>query len=250
MFYSLVIQNLNNIQNNIETQYKEIFNNKIKIDNMLSERLKNEKNVTYKLIAENKEVFQHLKSLAIYTPVFLEELWQNPKSISTILLNADKNELKNNLAHFCVHNLYDDTSSSNHYDQQLIYIISLLLKNEVESLKNIKSSFLDDTCCGIILNELSQKKEVQFFFKNILLEIIKKLESTYSSDDILLDENEIRERIQILSLKKEKKIDIGNINEIKMDKINNPNFENMFQKYLFLPIMSSSKSSIYELFVI
>ena len=246
MFYSLVIQNLNNIQNNIETQYKEIFNNKIKIDNMLSERLKNEKNVTYKLIAENKEVFQNLKSLAIYTPVFLEELWQNPKSISTILLNADKNELKNNLAHFCVHNLYDDTSSSNHYDQQLIYIISLLLKNEVESLKNIKSSFLDNTCCGIILNELSQKKEVQFFFKNILLEIIKKLESTYSSDDILLDENEIRQYIQILSIKKEKKIDIGNINEIKIDNSNNPNFEKMFQKYLFLPVNSEELSKSIE----
>ena len=237
---------MKNIQNKIETQYKEIFNKKIKIDNMLSERLKNEKNVTYKLITEDKEISQNLKSLAIYTPVFLRDIWQNPKSISTILLNADKNELKNNLAHFCVHNLYDDISSLNHYDQQLIYIISLLLKNEVESLKDINSSFLDDTCCGIILNELSQKKEVQFFFKNILMEIIKKLESTYSSDDIILDENEIRERIQILSLKKEKNIDIGNISEIKMDKANNQNIENMFQKYLFVPVNSEELSKSLE----
>ena len=237
---------MKNIQNKIETQYKEIFNNKIKIDNMLSERLKNEANVSYKLIAEEKEVSQNLKNLAIYTPVFLRELWQNPKSISTILLNADKKELKNNLAHFCVHNLYDDISSLNHYDQQLIYIISLLLKNEIESLKNINSSFLDDTCCGIILNELSQKKEVQFFFKNILMEIIKKLESTYSSDDIILNENEIRERLQILSLKKEKKIDIGNINEIKIDKDINPNIENMFQKYLFVPVNSEELSKSLE----
>ena len=65
------------------------------------------------------------------------------------------------------------------------------------------------------------------------MEIIKKLESTYSSDDIILNENEIRERLQILSLKKEKKIDIENINEIKIDKDINPNIENMFQKYLF-----------------
>ena len=237
---------MKNIQNKIETQYKEIFNKKIKIDNMLSERFKNENNVTYKLITEDKEISQNLKSLAIYTPVFLRDIWQNPKSISTILLNADKNELKNNLAHFCVHNLYDDISSLNHYDQQLIYIFSLLLKNEVESLKDINSSFLDDTCCGIILNELSQKKEVQFFFKNILMEIIKKLESTYSSDDIILDENEIRERIQILSLKKAKNIDIGNISEIKMDKVNNQNIENMFQKYLFVPVNSEELSKSLE----
>lgn len=163
---------MKNIQSIIETQYIEIINNKIKIDNMLSERLKNESNVTYKLISENKELSQNLKDLFFYTPVFLKEIWQKPKSISTILLKADKNDLKNNLAPFCVHNLYGDISSLNHCDQQLIYIISLLLKNEIESLNNINSPFLDNTCCGIILNELGQKKEVQFFFKNILMEII------------------------------------------------------------------------------
>ena len=123
-------------------------------------------------------------------------------------------------------------SSLNHYDQQLIYIISLLLKNEIESLKNINSSFLDDTCCGIILNEFNQKKEVQFFFKNILMEIIKKLESTYISDDILLDENEIIERVKILKNEKNE-----NINEIKKDNnINNHNIESKFEKYLFMPV--------------
>ena len=230
---------MKNIQSIIETQYVAIFNNKIKIDNMLSERLKNETNVTYKLISENKELSQNLKDLFIYTPAFLKEMWQNPKSISTILLKADKSDLKNNLAHFCVHNLYGDISSLNHCDQQLIYIISLLLKNEIESLNNINSPFLDNTCCGIILNELGQKKEVQFFFKNILMEIIKKLESTYSSDDILLDQNEISERIQVLALKKEKKIDIGNIKEIeKVNKTINQNDEEMLQKCLFSPVNS------------
>ena len=136
------------------------------------------------------------------------ELWKNPSSISTILLNSDIDDIKKYLAPFIVHNIYENISSINHNNEvQLIYIISLILKKEINSLKNIGSSFLNETCAGIILQEFNKKKEVKFFFKNVLLEIIKKLEYIYSSEKILFDPSAIKEDIinNNLPLKKESK---------------------------------------------
>ena len=79
------------------------------------------------------------------------DLWKNPNSISTILLNSDKDDIKKNLAPFIVNHLYENISSLNHHnEEQLIYIIFLILKEEINSLKNIGSSFLNETCAGII----------------------------------------------------------------------------------------------------
>ena len=124
------------------------------------------------------------------------ELWKNPSSISTILLKSDIDDIKKYLAPFIVHNIYENISPLNHHnEEQLIYIISLLLKKEINSLKNIGSSFLNETCAGFILQEFNKKKEVKFFFKNILLEIIKKLEYVYSSEKIIFDPSAITEEI-------------------------------------------------------
>ena len=125
----------------------------------------------------------------------MEQLWQSPKSVATILLQADIEEIKIYLSHFIVHNLYSNISTLNQKDEQLIYIVTLLLEKEISSLKNINSSFLIETCCGIILEEFNKKKEVKLFFKTILLEIIKKLETKYSSENIILEPTEIVEEL-------------------------------------------------------
>ena len=41
------------------------------------------------------------------------ELWENPRTLSTILLNADIDDIKKNLAPFIVHNIYENISSLN-----------------------------------------------------------------------------------------------------------------------------------------
>jgi hypothetical protein len=71
-----------------------------------------------------------------------------------MLLNADINDIKENLANFIVHNLYNNINN----DVQIIYIITLILKKEIKNLNN------NETCCGTILKELSKKKELKFFF--------------------------------------------------------------------------------------
>ena len=157
---------------------------------MISERI--QKDEMFKLLTEPEEHNKILGNINIYVPEFLHQLWKNPKSIATILLKADKTKKKKNLAHFIVHNLYDNISSLSHKDEQLIYIITLLLKEEIKSLKNINNSFFSDKRCGIILEELNKKKEVKSFFKIIILDIFKKLENTYSSEDILLNPKQIK----------------------------------------------------------
>jgi hypothetical protein len=150
--------------------------------------------IIYRLIADQDKQNKILGTINMYIPKFMVELWNNPWSISKILLNSDIDDLKKNLAPFIVHNLYENIPSLNHHNEdQLIYIITLILKEEINSLKNIDSSFLNETCAGIILKELNKKKEVKIFFKNILFEIIKKLE--YSSEKIIFSPAAITEDI-------------------------------------------------------
>ena len=189
------------------------------IESFISQKFQN-KYITNKLITDISEFNKAFGSIGIYIPSFLRELWEKPKSISTLLLNAEKTDIKNNIVNFIVHNLYDNISSLHNKDEQLIYIISLLLKQEINSLNNINGPFLDDSCCGIILKEFGRKKEVKFFFKKILLEIIKKLENDYSSDDIIFDPVEI----------------INAINQEDEQKINSDTegqLEELNEKYLF-----------------
>ena len=124
----------------------------------------------------------------------MTSIWDNPKSLATILSVADKNDIKNNLAHFVTHNLYENIISSNGKDEQLMYIITLLLKEEINNLNNNESNssnFLKDSTCGYILSELIQKKDIQIFFKGIIYEIIKKIEMSNTFGKLLFDPDEI-----------------------------------------------------------
>ena len=143
---------------------------------MLSERLGISYD-KYQLITDINERNLFLSQINIYIQPFLSSIWDNPKSLATILSVADKNDIKNNLAHFVTHNLYENIISSNGKDEQLMYIITLLLKEEINNLNNNESNssnFLKDSTCGYILSELIQKKDIQIFFKGIIYEIIKK----------------------------------------------------------------------------
>ena len=142
----------------------------------------------------------------------MHQLWENPKSIATILLNANNNELIKNLAPFIVHNLYDNISL-NHKDDQLIYIMTLLLKDEINSINNLSKSPIHLLKCSIIFEEFSKKIEVKSFFKNIILDVIEKLENTYSYLNITFDPNAINEIYEeFLKDKKEEPIYSNEIN--------------------------------------
>ena len=179
----------------MENNFQKIYEIKMDIKSTYSYRHTKD-DIIYKLISNQDEQNEILKKINMHIPQFMVELWKNPRSISTILLNSDINDIKKNLAPFIVHNLYENIPSLNHHNEdQLIYIIYLILKEEINSLKDIDNSFLSETCAGIILEEFNKKKEVKFFFKNILFEIIKKLEYVYSSEKIIFSPAAITEDI-------------------------------------------------------
>ena len=100
-----------------------------------------------------------------------------------------------------MHNLYENIFSSNGKQDQLLYIIALLLKEEINNLgtdndnKLNMQNFLNGTATGYILEELFQKKDVQSFFKNIINIMIKKIEKEYSVNPITFDLSDIIEKI-------------------------------------------------------
>ena len=148
----------------------------------------------YKLITDDEERSKIFQSMNMFIKSFLKNLWDNPESIVTILLEADRNDVQNNLAHFVTNYLYENVVSSGGHEDQLLYIITLLLKEEINNL-NDDNEFLNNTPCGYILEELLYKKEVKLFFKNIIINIMKDIEKMYSANDIIFNPKEISDII-------------------------------------------------------
>ena len=88
-----------NTQNTITSEYKKIYNIKTDAENMISERFKNNEFI-FKLITEQDEQNKLLGDINNFIPSFMRQLWNNPKSIATILLKSDKNDIKKYLANF------------------------------------------------------------------------------------------------------------------------------------------------------
>ena len=210
----------------------ELFKTKLEVENMISERKNLKENKKYKLLEDNKV----LGNFGIYIPDLMQQLWENPKSMATILLKADKNDVKKNLAHFVVHNLYDNISSLRHKDDQLIYIISLLLKEDINSLNDINSSFNLGKRAPILFDELNKKNEVKFFFKTIILDAIKKLESTYSSTNVIFEPGMINQKIEENIKLLDKKEEHINICDKNFKKVLDEKDKKIMDKYLNLEI--------------
>ena len=129
---------------------------------MLSSKLGTHYN-KYKLITNDLERNNIFQSMNVYIPFFLHNIWDNPESIVKILLEANKNDVKNNLARFVTNYLYENVVSSDGQEDQLLYIITLLVKEEINNLDDDDNdinllTFLNNTPCGYILEELLDKK--------------------------------------------------------------------------------------------
>ena len=193
---SIVIKSSEDNNNKIINECKDIYNLKIEVDNMLNERLGIHYN-KYKLITNENEINKIFGNIYTYIPNFIRYIWNNPKAVATILSVTPKKDIQNNLAHFIVHNLYENIFSSNGKQDQLLYIITLLIKEEINNLETENDKdinmfkFLNETSCGYILEELLLKKEVQSFFNIIINDIIKNIDKICSLNPISFDLDEI-----------------------------------------------------------
>ena len=117
----------------------------------------------------------------------MNALWDNPDIVSKLIINSDKNDLKQNIAPFIANNFYENILSSNYIEDQLLYIIGLLLKDEINNKIKTKKDieiFLEDSPCGILLEQLKLKQDVQTYFKTLIFKIVQKLEVEHSSFEI------------------------------------------------------------------
>ena len=142
----------------------------------------------------------------IFIQRFIMLLWSNPKLMIKILNNVNINELKENLAPFIVDNFYNNYLSGNYLENNLLYIFAVMIKDEVDKLKNIEevSSFLDNSRCGILLEQLIFKNDIQIYFRKMIFKTISKIENC-SSTKINFNVNEINKKISWL--KSERTID-------------------------------------------
>ena len=152
---------------------------KIKVMNMISNQTKNDERKV--ILVEKNELI--LKNLILFFPSFIFGLWERPKTMALLLQNAEINDIKEYLAPLIMNNFYENILSSNFIEENLIYVLTLLLSEEINSLLYVEQNinFLDGTCCGYLLEELRKKKDVQAFFKNIIIDSIENLETNYSN---------------------------------------------------------------------
>ena len=159
----------------------------------MAEKEKSE-NRKYRLVHDYEEQHKYFKDTYTYLPKLMEFLWDQPKIVAKLLSLSDKEDVKNNLAPFFANNFYENILSSVYIEDNLMYIISLLLIDEIKGLEKLEdNNFLKETACGYILEQLKNKTDVKIYFKTILLSSIEKLEAISSSKKINFNVKQIEE---------------------------------------------------------
>ena len=111
--------------------------------------------------------------------IFLKYLWEIPELVAKIIINSDINDVKNYLAPLFCNNFFQNTISPYSVEENLLYVIALLLKDEIEKLNSVNdlNIFLKITRCGYFLDELKKKSDVLTYAKTVIFSLIEKLEN-------------------------------------------------------------------------
>ena len=175
----LFIKTSNEIKKNIEDQCCEIYKKKLDVFLHLKRFNKTDNNEPrVKKFELVDQINEYLKDLSNYIPKLLIYLWEDPKMMSKFLLHTDKNDLKKNIAPFLTNNFYENILSFNYLQENLMYVLSLLCKEEIKSLNSTDDLkiFLQDTPCGCLLDQLINKIDIKSYFNRILKDIIESVE--------------------------------------------------------------------------
>ena len=130
-----------------------------------------------------KENLNDFNTINIFIPILFEILWENPKLVSDIILFCNLSDIKEHLAIFFMNNFYENILSGNSIENNLMYVLTLLIKNEINKIENIEDcdKFLDkDSKVAYLLSEIRKKAEVKYYFKTFILNLISDLESMSS----------------------------------------------------------------------
>ena len=194
MITNIVIHNREELKKQINELCKNIYKWKIKIMNILAKRIKKDDRI-FELVEEEEEVLGTVKVFLLH---FMERLWEHPELVAIIIKNAQIKDLKEHLAPLFIDNFYENILSSADIEYNLIYVLTILLEEEINNLKDInpEKNFLNDTPCGYLLEEIRRKKDIQSFFKSIIFNALEDLEKYYSSQSFNLNITSLDEDIR------------------------------------------------------
>ena len=195
----------------MKEQLIKIWKNKILFRNSLKDKKEDNEN----LILD----FNKFGIYKVYISSFLKNLWNCPEAIYHILINSEIEIVKSNLASFIVNNFYCNYLSGNYLENNLLYVITMMLNDEINELNNIDQidSFLKDTKAGFLLEELQKMPDIQIYFKNIILKTVERIERTCSFRQINFD---IAERVkELIKLREDEKIKLKIENEGDLEEI-------------------------------
>ena len=176
-------------------------------------------------------------ALSSYIQSLLGKLWENPKLIASIIEKTDFNDLKEHLAPFFANNFYENILSTDCIDDNLMYILTLLLQSEINNLKDInqKDKFLNNTPCGIMLEEIYKKIEVQNYLNKITKNAIENLDKENQlyydlnkiveelNNEIPNEMNEDKKRSEDFNKKYLSNLDISHMDKLIEENKNNQN---------------------------
>lgn len=192
--------------------------------NLIDEKTRDEDR-KYELV-KNPGDFLH--DLNTYIPKLMNYLWEKPKIVCSIIQNTKNAFVKRHLSVLFADNFYENILSSNFMDDRLMYLLTLLLEGEINSLRDINDSekFLDNNSnCGFLLERLRLKKDIQYFFKSIIFNSIKDLETNNSSLNINFNLSKVSDEIDKDKDKKKKKNSEKNKKDDDLDSDNNSDCE-------------------------
>ena len=188
----------------------------------------------FELVEEEGEM---LGDLNIYIHKLMNYLWEKPKIVAQIIQKTEIKDVKEHLAPLFSNNFYENILSSNNIEYNLMYLLTILLDEEIKNLDNANQfdKFLEkESQCGYLLGELRKKKDIQSFFKNIIQDGIENLEKNYSSLNIILNVNKIDNEFKENFVKY--RINIKKLDEEGFEKIDKKQLKqeqkNFNQKYI------------------
>jgi len=132
-----------------------------------------------------------------------------------IINHSDNNDLKNSIIPLLVNNFYENIFSENIIENQLIYIIIMLIAKEINVLTDIteKKNFLDNGIINDFLKELIKRAEIQKYFKIIVEDVIKEV-------DLKSNENYLNNFNNDYIFDNKINLDVLNIEELITQKMN------------------------------
>ena len=141
---------------------------------------------------------------------FLGYLWEKPDFLAKILIYNDLNDANNTLFSLIVNRFYQNILSSSFIEENLLYVIVIIFKNEIYKNEFDNLKFLENSKTSLLMDELRNNLEIKKYSKNVILEIIKKLEYDYGKELFKIElDNYVNEKF-------EEKIDINKIENQKL----------------------------------